>query len=207
MKVIKPSVTILTEATQDDLLKSIEVAARTCYKSEDKIEEGSAERMVKALINRNHGAMLEHASIAVRVICDRGISHELVRHRLAAYAQESSRYCSYENGIVVIMPCYLERGTSTFNTWREACIAAEGAYRKMIIEGCKPEEARAVLPTSVKTEVVVTANVREWRHVIALRGSRAAHPQMRQLMRLVREKFVERYPVLFGDLPEIEGEE
>ena len=207
MKIIKESVSILTPISQEDVLKHIEVCGRVCYKSEDKITEDSAKVFIKNILARKHEAVLEHFNITVKFICDRGVTHEIVRHRLASYCQESTRYCNYSkdkynNEITVIEPCYLTPKTSSYEVWENACKTAETAYFDMLNEGCTPQEARAVLPNSLKTELVMTANIREWRHFLKLRTSKAAHPQMRLIAKMLLDKFVEVLPVLFEDIVE-----
>lgn len=205
MKIIKASAEILEATT--NLTQTIELAGRTCYKSEDKITEGSAEAFVAKIRSINHESVLEHGSITVRFVCDRGVSHELVRHRIAAFSQESTRYCNYSkdkftNEITVIdirggFPLISLR---SYNAWIALCREAEVQYLEMIEAGSKPQEARSVLPNSLKTEVVMTANPREWRHVFKLRCAEAAHPQMREVMRPLRDDFIARWPALFSDL-------
>ena len=207
MRIIDPSVELINAPTYDALLNTIEVAGRVCYKSEDKIQEGSAEKFIAGIIKRGHEAVIEHGVLTVKFICDRGVSHEIVRHRIASYCQESTRYCNYsqdkfDNEITVIRPCFLTEGTGKYELWRHACIRAESAYFDMLICGCTPQEARSVLPNSLKTEVVMTANIREWRHFIKLRTSERAHPQMRQVACILANKLAEEYPVFFK---EVEG--
>lgn len=185
MKIIKPDVQFITPIDGATILKRLEQCGRVCYKSEDKITEGSAEKFVAGIIKRGHEAVLEHCSFTVKFICDRGVSHEIVRHRMASYCQESTRYCNYGKGkfgeeITVIEPCFLEPGSRAYDYWRDACEGVEIRYFDMLAEGCTPQEARSVLPNSLKTEVVMTANIREWRHFLKLRCSPAAHPQMRE---------------------------
>ena len=205
MKIIKPSVEIITPIDGRDVLEKLETCGRVCYKSEDKIADGSAENFIENIIERGHEAVLEHMSITVRFICDRGVSHELVRHRMASYCQESTRYCNYSkdsfgNEITFIKPSFLEHGSVAWGYWYEACSMAEWRYFDMLNCGCTPQEARAVLPNSLKTEVVMTANIREWRHFLKLRTSLAAHPQMRELACDLLRKFKEKIPVLFDDI-------
>ena len=206
MKIIKPSIDILTPIDGTEILKHIELCGRVCYKSEEKISEGSAETFIANIIKRGHEAVLEHYDITVKFICDRGVSHEIVRHRLASYCQESTRYCNYSKEgfgkeITVIAPCYLEPGTEGWSLWQLSCTQAEQAYFDLLNWGCTPQEARAVLPNSLKTEVVMTANIREWRHFLKLRTSRAAHPQMREVAILLRAELERLLPGLFGDIP------
>ena len=205
MKIIKPSVEFVTPVDGKVILSRIEECGRVCYKSEHKIAEGSAEKFCRGRIRRGHEAVLEHCSFTLRFICDRGVSHEIVRHRLAAYCQESTRYCNYsmeqfEGQITVIEPCYLIPNTEAYVTWQTACMMAETCYFNLLNFGLTAQEARAVLPNSLKTEVVMTANIREWRHFFKLRCSPAAHPQMREVATQALEMCRERIPVLFDDI-------
>jgi len=148
---------------------------------------------------------LEHFSFTVKFICDRGVSHEIVRHRIASYSQESTRYCNYSKGefngeITVIEPCFLVPGTTGYDIWYRACQMAEQYYFSMLDWGCSPQEARAVLPNSLKTELVMTANIREWRHFLKLRTSPAAHLQMREVASLLLKELKQKVPVLFDDI-------
>ncbi len=207
MRVIKPSVKIITPMNEKVVLERLEACGRVCYKSEDRITENSAEAFVRSIIKRGHEAVLEHCSFTVKFICDRGISHEIVRHRLASYCQESTRYCNYyldkfDSEITVIEPCFLDEESRGYRYWLEACEDAEKKYFEMLNWGCSPQEARCVLPTSLKTEVIMTANIREWRHFLRLRCTKVAHPQMREIAtQLLRQMAVE-MPVLFGDIAE-----
>lgn len=203
MKIIPASAEILY--AHPDAVAFIERVARTCYKSEDKIGPGTGEAFVRGLVKRRHFAMLEHASMTVRFVVDRGVSHEIVRHRIASYAQESTRYCDYAGAkrgkeITVIAPCFWEPGSSMWSTWLEACGYAEQRYFRLRLMGAKPEEARSVLPNSLKTELVMTANMREWREVFRLRTADAAHPQMREVMIPLFERCFTSTPTLFDDL-------
>lgn len=203
MRVVKAGYEIMDNLDGEAILRKIEKVARVCYKSEDKITEGSAERLVRALIKSGHEAMLEHYSFSVKFIVDRGISHELVRHRIASFAQESTRYCNYSgDGIGVIMPSYLDKG-SECRLWRSMCEGAEDAYTALIQSGRSPQEARAVLPTCLKTEVVMTANLREWRHFFKLRAlelTGKAHPQMVEVALPLLKELQDKIPVVFDDL-------
>lgn len=209
MKIIKPSVEFMCPVDAQAVLKHLEACGRVCYKSEDKIEEGSAEAFLRGIIKRGHEAVLEHVSISVKFICDRGVSHEIVRHRLASYCQESTRYCNYSgdkfgNEITVIEPCYLNADTPAsaikYEAWEAGCQDAEYGYFYLLLHGCSPQEARAILPNSLKTELVMTANIREWRHFFRLRCSKAAHPQMREVALMALELFYAEMPVLFEDV-------
>lgn len=205
MKIISPSFEILTLLDGQTVLKHIELCGRVCYKSEDKITGTSAAAFVANIIKRDHVAVLEHFSVTVKFICDRGVSHELVRHRLASYCQESTRYCNYSKDgfggeITVIRPLFLADGSTAMRHWVWACTQAEQSYFNMLTFGCTPQEARSVLPNSLKTEVVMTANLREWRHFFKLRTAPAAHPQMRELTIPLLHRMQELVPVVFDDL-------
>lgn len=212
MKIIKASVEFMQPVDGRTIMKHIEACGRVCYKSESRIEEGSAEKFLSNIVKRGHEAVLEHASVTVKFICDRGVSHEIVRHRMASYCQESTRYCNYSRGqfggeITVIEPCYLEKNTPQWWSWVAACNESEEQYFNMLNGGCTAQEARAVLPNSLKTELVMTANIREWRHFLKLRCSMAAHPQMREVALMLLQMFYDEMPVLFGDIyGEVHGE-
>lgn len=205
MKVIEPKVEFISVIDGKAILKQIEQCGRVCYKSEDNIAAGTAEKFVANIIKRGHEAVLEHFSFSVKFTCDRGVSHEIVRHRVASYCQESTRYCNYSNDkfgseITVIKPLYLEPGTLGWDAWFMACQTAEGAYFDLLDWGCSPQEARAVLPNSLKTEIIMTANLREYRHFFKLRCAKAAHPQMREVANMLLEMCKEQIPVVFDDI-------
>lgn len=201
MKVADPSIELLWITPDPE--KQIEIAGRTCYKSEDKITPDSSRTFCRMLRKSGHHAMLEHASASFRIITDRGISHEIVRHRLASYAQESTRYCNYSkskfgNECTFIKPPNLIDATLT--EWDSACINAEDFYFILLDEGCSPQIARSVLPNCLKTEIVMTCNLREWRHFITLRFSPAAHPQIRPIARQIWAVLINLAPSIFEDL-------
>ena len=209
MRIVKPSFEIInmTGGSPFELLKVIEQAGRVCYKSEDKITMDSHEKFIKSIINRGHEAVIEHGVVTCKIICDRGVTHEIVRHRLASYCQESTRYCNYsqdkfDNEITVIEPCFWTKDSKAYKTWAQACNWAESWYFDLLLEGATPQEARAVLPNSLKTEIVMTMNIREWRHFFKLRCSPAAHPQMREVAKMGLQQMYEALPLLFGDLYE-----
>lgn len=207
MKIIKASAEIL--AYTPNLEQVIELGGRTCYKSEDKITEDSACEFIEKIKNFKHESVLEHGSITVRFVVDRGVSHELVRHRIASFSQESTRYCNYGkdkfgNEITVIMPCFWindDGGMIDFkyDIWKKACEDAQNNYFDLLSSGASAQQARSVLPNSLKTEVIMTANPREWRHVFKVRCHRDAHPQMREVMLPLLDKFQFHWPSLFGD--------
>lgn len=210
MQIIKPSYDILTPISEGGIeeLKHIEKIARVCYKSEDKISEdgSSAKKLIKNLIDRGHEAMIEHSSLSVKFICDRGVSHELVRHRIASFAQESTRYCNYANDkfgneLTFILPLFWDNKPSDlYFKWFEAMKDAENHYLYLIENGAQPQEARSVLPNSIKTEITITANYREWRNFFKLRTAKAAHPQMRELTIPLLAELKEKIPVIFDDI-------
>lgn len=207
MKVIKPYYEILTPISPGGIkeLKLIEKVGRTCYKSEDRITEDgeSAKKFVKMLIDHKHEAMIEHSFLSVKFICDRGVSHEIVRHRMASYAQESTRYCNYSKGkfggeMVVIKPYFFNPTEMAF--WKDSCEAAEGAYMYLVENGKSPQEARSVLPNSLKTELIMSTNYREWRHFLRLRTAPDAHPQIRELLIPLLLDLKNQLPIIFDDI-------
>ena len=221
LKVLKAGYEILSNISDGgiDELKHIEKIGRVCYKSEDKISEDgeSAKRFVKMLIDRGHEAMIEHSSLTVKFIVDRGVSHELVRHRIASFAQESTRYCNYSNDkfgneisvIDVTNGMKLDGKMSTMSSydianvlkeWNEAMMDAERHYLKMIELGATSQIARSVLPNSTKTEITITANYREWRNFFKLRVAKTAHPQMREVTVPLLKELKNRIPVVFDDI-------
>ena len=209
MLLIKPSFTIEQCDDGMEILKRIERAGRTCYKSEDKITDDSAVKFASMIIKRGHESVLEHEKITVRIICDRGITHEIVRHRLASYSQESTRYCNYKGGVTFIIPSGMNvspgevsnrvfcNGTDATMVWRHVMSDAEVHYQQLINLGWTPQQARSVLPNSVKTEIVMTANLREWRWFFKKRADAAAHPDMQAIAYPMLEEFRKRVPVIF----------
>jgi len=211
MKVISPSFEILAMEDAETILKRIEAAGRTCYKSEDKITPVSAEAFVRRIIKSGHHSVLEHVSATVRLTCDRGVSHEIVRHRLASYSQESTRYCNYghANEITVIKPCFWDENSSLYRKWYNQCSKAELVYLDMLKDGAQPQEARSVLPNSLKTEITITMNLREWRHFFKLRACGATgkpHPQMLEIAVPMLKDFQSKIPIIFDDLISMEDD-
>ena len=207
MKIIKAGYEILTEISYGGIaeLRHIEKIGRVCYKSEDKITEDgeSAKKFVKMIIERGHEAMIEHSSLSVKFIVDRGVSHELVRHRIASFAQESTRYCNYskdkfDNGVTFIKPLFFD--DTKYQRWLAAMADAESAYLDLLNSGATPQEARSVLPNSTKTEITITANYREWRNLFKLRTANAAHPQMREATIPLLKELKEKLPIIFDDI-------
>ena len=206
MKIVKSGYRILWPVTDADWIseaRDVEAMGRICYKSEDKIMGDSYDPFIRMLVSNGHEAMLEHSVMKVIFTCDRGVSHEIVQHRLCAFAQESTRYCNYSkdkfcNEITVIEPLHLANGSAYDDSWQGACLTAEQNYLQMIQDGVSPQMARSVLPNSLKTEIGVTANFREWRHIFKLRAiSKAAHPQMRELMIPLYEECRQKLPCVF----------
>lgn len=205
MKIIKPHIIIEDSVNGKEILRKIEKIGRVCYKSEKNICEESAEKFIKSIINRGHESVIEHVSISVRIICDRGVTHEIVRHRLASYSQESTRYCNYSsdkfgNELTFIDPCFWEESSETYKIWIDSMSQIEKEYIQLIESGAKPQEARSILPNSIKTEIVMTMNLREWRHFFKLRTSIAAHPQMREVAIMIFDEFKKNIPVIFDDI-------
>ena len=216
MRVIEPKVDIITPINGEEILKHLEKVGRECYtyyefyfdgseKSEEKTTEESAIKFITGIIKRGHEAVIEHFNITVKFTTDRGITHEIVRHRIASYAQESTRYCNYNKDkfgkeISVIKPVNIKEGTKEYEDWLYAMNEAEKSYFTLIEDGCKPQVARSVLPTCAKTEIMVTMNMREWRHFIKLRSSSAAHPDIRILAIDLLKQFKEKIPVIFDDI-------
>lgn len=211
MNVILPSVSLESETTYEQLLRLIEKAGRVCYKSENLINGNeSAEKFVRGIISRGHEAVLEHGTITVKVICDRGVSHEIVRHRIGAYCQESTRYCNYSkdkfnNEITCVVPAnFISKNEICFSdeffVWENMMKEAETNYFFLLTRGATPQEARAVLPNSLKTEIFITYDIREWRHFLKLRSSKAAHPDMQVIAKMILTMFKENFPLFFEDI-------
>lgn len=205
MKIIKADYKIVDWIDGEAILQKIEYCGRTCYKSEDKITADSARDFVHSIIKRGHESVLEHVSFTVKFIVDRGVSHELVRHRIASFSQESTRYCNYsqdkfDSEITVIEPVFWDICSLQYHLWYNAACGAEAAYFDLLNAGASPQQARSVLPNSLKTEVVMTANLREWRHFLRLRTSPAAHPQMREVTEPLLAELKQLIPVVFDDI-------
>lgn len=205
MLIVKPEVRVPESALNPEVLKKLERYARVCYKSEGNMSEAGTERFISSKISLGHESIIEHEKITVMFVVDRGVSHEIVRHRIAAYSQESTRYCNYAGDrfgseIAVIEPFFYTE-SEKYDIWKKGCEAAERAYMDLIRAGSTPQEARAVLPNSLKTEIVATYNMREWRHFFKMRCAPAAHPQMRQVAIPLLLCFKERLSALFDDIP------
>lgn len=219
MKLIKPYYEIESEIDSEKILRHLEKAARTCYKSEHKISDfETTKKFIRSIINRGHESTIEHYSLSVRIICSRSFTHELVRHRLCAFSQESTRYCNYSkdefgNNLTFIIPPWVnipegeytsiekipEDFTKQEQYWFETMLVIERTYKFLIDHGWSAQQARMVLPNSLKTEIVITANLREFRHIFNLRTSKAAHPEMREVMIPLLKEFKKKIPVLFDE--------
>ena len=211
---VRPSTSIIDEVDGITMLKSIEAAGRTCYKSEEMISETSAIMFVRNIIERGHESVIEHEKISVRVICDRGVSHEIIRHRLASYSQESTRYCNYKGGVEFIIPTWVEMEEGIYQDndnrmdctnspvwiWFCHCTDSELRYKLLLEDGWSPQMARSILPNSLKTEIVITMNLREWRHFFKLRTAKASHPQMREVAIEIYHKMNKMIPVIFNGI-------
>lgn len=225
MKIIEPYIMLEDNIDGEEILKKIERIGRVCYKSENNIKEGSAEKFVSNILHRHHESVIEHVSISVRVICDRGVSHEIVRHRIASYSQESTRYINYTNDkfgneLTFIKPCWFINSLDYLNKyakdktyensedllegefdWINAMQSIEDNYFILIKDDeWTPEEARSILPNSIKTELVMTMNLREWRHFFKMRCDKAAHPQMREIAYMILDTFKTNIPIIFDDI-------
>lgn len=205
MRIIEPYFEILDELDGKRMLQKIERIGRVCYKSEDLITEDSAEKFIRNILKRGHESVIEHEKISVKMVCDRGVTHEIVRHRVASYSQESTRYCNYQkdkfgNELTFIKPVFWKEDSPEYALWKESMQQIEDQYMKLIEMGASAQEARSILPNSLKTEIVVTMNLREWRHFFRLRTASAAHPQIREIAGMVLEEFRRQIPVVFDEL-------
>ncbi len=229
MLLIKPYIKVESCIDSDYILNQLELFGRICYKSEDRITNDSSKKFIKSIIERGHTSVLEHISISVRMICNRAISHEWVRHRLmdeneipvwechTAISQESSRYCNYKDKMTFIIPNWTENikegeqlmplhQHDIYNLnkseiiWLNTIHQAELGYLQLLSEGKKPEEARGVLPFDLKTEFIMTCNLTEWRHILKLRTSKKSHPQMREVAEMILKEFKKNIPIIFDDI-------
>ena len=205
MRIMDPSIEILSDVDAYKIMKNIETCGRVCYKSENLINEESAKKFIKRIIASGHESVLEHEKLTIEFICDRGVSHEIVRHRIASYSQESTRYCNYSQEkfgkeLTLIRPCFWKDDEEKYRIWCDVMEKVECSYNELMSMGAKPEEARSILPNSLKTEIVVTMNLRELRHFLRLRTSAKAHPQMREVANMLLRYVKEALPVFFEDI-------
>ncbi|MBR4643179.1 MAG: FAD-dependent thymidylate synthase [Selenomonadaceae bacterium] len=205
MKIIEAGVELVDDFDAAAIMKKIERAGRVCYKSEGNITCDSAEKFIRGIIKRGHESVIEHATVSFKIICDRGVTHELVRHRIASFSQESTRFCDYTAGkfggeLTFIKPCFWNDDDENFKLWKETMALVEKNYLALRANGARPEEARSILPNSLKTEIFVTMNLREWRHFLKLRTAKAAHPQMREVALKIYSILAEKLPAVFDDI-------
>jgi thymidylate synthase (FAD) len=217
MILVKPSFEILTPELHIPFgLAQIEKAGRTCYKSAMKDAYDETIKFIGKLVKSGHESVIEHFNLTVKFTVDRGVTHELVRHRIASYSQESTRYCNYHGAVTFVIPPWVDLKPRIYlpslpewhliegndKVWIYAMLDSEVRYTELLNKGWTPQQARSVLPNSTKTEIVMTANLREWRHVLKLRTSKAAHPQMREIMIPLLKEFRKLIPVVFNDIGE-----
>jgi len=222
MILCKPRFKIWTPAAQiDSCLMMLEDAGRICYRSESKGNFDDTKKFIKGIISKGHESVIEHFNLTVHFVVDRGVTHELVRHRLVSYSQESTRYCNYHGAVTFVIPPWIDlkagiylRSLSEWNLiegadkiWADAMLDSEIRYTELLNRGWTPQQARSVLPNSLKTEIVMTANLREWRHMLRLRTAKAAHPQMREIMIPLLNGFKSLVPVVFNDIGGSNNEE
>lgn len=205
MKIFEPSFEILGNIEPDKIMKNIEAFGRVCYKSESLITDNSADPFIRRILKSGHESVIEHEKITVKIVCDRGVTHEIVRHRIASYSQESTRYCNYSkdkfgNELAFIKPLFWSEDSQEYKIWEKQMHLIEDSYIRLIQIGATPEQARSILPNSLKTEIVVTMNLREWRHFFKLRTSKRAHPQMREISIPLLRKMCDLLPPIFDDI-------
>ena len=208
MKIVEASVELVSDLDAEKIMKHIELAGRVCYKSESRISDTSAEKFIANIIKSGHESVIEHVSLTFKIICDRGVTHEIVRHRLASYSQSSTRYCNYAsdkfgNELTFIKPCFWDEDDENYLLWKQTMEVVEKNYLAMIENGAQPQQARSILPNSLKTEIFMTANLREWRHFLKLRTSKRAHPQMREVALKIYKILSDNLPVIFSDILDV----
>ena len=205
MKIIEPSVKILTPIDGNMILKHLEECGRTCYQSHDSAGEGSAEKLIRQIIKSGHESVLEHFLITVKLKTDVGAYKDITRHRLASFSIESTRWCNYSKGkfgteLKFMKPCNIEG--ELYEDWLKAMEYIEKMYMQMAEKGAAPDQLRMILPHSTAAEVCMSANLREWRHIFRLRTAKAAHPSVQQIMKMVLAEFKAKIPVIFDDIGE-----
>ena len=204
MKIIEPKIWV-EEYDPVKIMKNLERACRTCYRSEGLITDDSYKKLLKNCINRGHESILEHEKITVRMVCDIGVYKDLTRHRFGSFSIESTRYCNYgkdkfDNEIKFIKPCNIEEGTDEYIEWQWCLSQIEESYMKMTELKCTPDQMRMILPHSTAAEVTMTANIREWRHILDLRTKKMTHPSIRQILIPLLLKFKYTMPELFDEI-------
>ena len=199
MKIIEPSAVLMRDFDGAEVMKFLEKCGRTAYQSAKNITNDSAEKFIRNLIKRGHESVLEHFSATFKIICDRGVMAELTRHRLVSFTIESTRFNDYSKGeLTFIRPNFFD--DRQYDVWLWAMDTAESNYKKTRERGATPEQARAILPNSLKTEIIMTCNLREWRHILKLRTAKDAHPQMRQVAEMILAALKRKLPVIFEDI-------
>ena len=204
MKIVEPKIEI-EKVDYKKVMKNLERACRTCYRSEDKISDESYKTLLKNCINRGHESILEHEKITIRMICDIGVYKDLTRHRHASFSIESTRYCNYgkdkfDNEIKFIKPVNIEENSEIYKEWKESCEEIEKRYIKMVELGATPDQMRMILPHSTAALVTMTANIREWKHIFNLRCTRHAHPAVEQVMIPLLLHLKENMPEIFDNV-------
>jgi thymidylate synthase (FAD) len=200
MKIVEPEVIVVTPINGEEIMKRLEIIGRVCYKSEDKITDESCEDFISKIVKREHLSVLEHVNVTFRIITNRGVTHELVRHRIASYSQESTRYVKYANGEMrFVKPFWYDTADEpTKAVWRESMLQSELSYNQLLDYDLTVQAARGVLPNDLRTEIVVTTNLREWMHIIKLRTAAGAHPDIVIVIKKVQEYLQSELPIIFG---------
>lgn len=206
MKIVDPSFRFIHALPREEAYRIISEAMSNCYRAELNATPKTPQEMVEKAIRIGHYSVVEHVSVSVDIICDRGVTHELVRHRLASYSQESTRYCNYSGEkfgreLTFIYPSWTHTpeamDSRKYAIWEDALRIAEVRYMEMLDAGATPQEARAVLPNSLATKIAMTANLREWAHIFKLRCDLPANPDMRQVMKMIMFGMLDLYPSVF----------
>ena len=205
MKIISPSFEILSSVAPEVILKNLEAYGRVCYKSENKATPASTDPFIRKLIKSGHESVIEHEKITVRIICSRSVTHEIIRHRIASYTQESTRYCNYAqerfgNELTFVKPCFWAYDSAAYSIWLKQMQSIEDNYLALIAASATPEQASSILPSSLKSEIIVSMNLREWRHFFKLRTSKRAHPQMREISIPLLCAMQNLLPAVFDDI-------
>lgn len=207
MIILQPTAEIITPLNTLNVYTHIENCGRTCYQSFDKITTDSAEKMIRMLIKSGHESVLEHFSVTTKILCDVGAYKDLTRHRHASFSIESTRYCAYNkdkfgNEIKFIQPVNIPQNTQEYSIWLNTMQIIENNYMEMAKLNAKPDQLRMLLPHSTAAQVSMTANLREWRHILKLRTHPAAHPTVRQIMIQLLNQFKDKLPAVFADIPD-----
>ena len=204
MRIVEPWIKV-EKIDGKQIMKRIERACRTCYRSEGKITEDSYKNLLKNCITSGHESVLEHEKVTVRIYSDIGSYKDLTRHRFASFSVESTRYCSYDknkygNEIAFMNPIYIE-DKEVYETWKKTMEEIEKGYMEMKKLGASTDMCREVLPHSTAGEYTMTANIREWKHILKLRTNSHVHPSIRQVLIPLLKYFKEQMPEIFDDVP------